>query len=139
MAWAKLRELKLGWDMKFEGDTGDLTVNDAPSRPPVPRSPRARRSTCTSAGPPRWSPMPALVGLPCDQVGDKLTDAGSLVADYPAGRTGVVKSQDPARDRPAEAEVGRQRYEGHDHLRLTDLSFAGHVGTCEDPVRSRRG
>jgi hypothetical protein len=94
VAWNKLRELKLGWDMKFDGATGDLTVS---STDPAAGTPITKGTTVHVhvRGPAPLVAMPALVGLPCDQVGDKLTDAGSLVADYPAGRTGVVKSQDP--------------------------------------------
>ena len=105
VAWAKLRELKLGWDMKFEGDTGDLTVK---STEPAAGTPIAKGATVHVhvRGPAPLVAMPALVNLPCDQVGDKLTDAGSLVADYPAGRTGVVKSQDPLATDPPKLKWG---------------------------------
>jgi hypothetical protein len=105
VAWAKLRELKLGWDMKFEGAAGDLTVS---STEPAAGTPITKGTTVHVhvRGPAPLVAMPALVGLPCDQVGDKLTDAGSLVADYPAGRTGVVTSQDPVATDPPKLKWG---------------------------------
>ena len=105
VAWNKLRELKLGWDMKFEGAAGDLTVS---STDPAAGTPITKGTTVHVhvRGPAPLVAMPSLVGLPCDQVGDKLTDAGSLVADYPAGRTGTVKSQDPLATDPPELKWG---------------------------------
>jgi hypothetical protein len=94
VAWAKLRDLKLSWDMKFEGDAGDLTVS---STDPVAGSPVSKGTPIHVhvRGPAPLVAMPSLVGLTCDQASAELTDAGSLVADYPAGRTGVVKAQVP--------------------------------------------
>jgi hypothetical protein len=105
VAWGKLRELKLGWDMKFEGATGNLTVS---STEPAAGTPITKGTTVHVhvRGPAPLVAMPALIGLPCDQAADKLTDAGSLVADYPAGRTGVVKSQDPLPTDPPELKWG---------------------------------
>jgi len=105
VAWNKLRELKLGWDMLFDGATGDLTVS---STDPAAGTPITKGTTVHVhvRGPAPLVAMPPLVGLQCDQVGDKLTDAGSLVADYPAGRTGVVKSQDPLATDPPELKWG---------------------------------
>jgi hypothetical protein len=105
VAWNKLREVKLGWDMRFDGATGDLTVS---STDPAAGTPITKGTTVhvNVRGPAPLVAMPPLVGLPCDQVGDKLTDAGSLVADYPAGRTGFVKSQDPLATDPPELKWG---------------------------------
>ena len=105
VAWSKLRDLKLGWDMKFEGATGNLTVS---STEPAAGTPITKGTTVHVhvRGPAPLVAMPALIGLPCDQAADKLTDAGSLVADYPAGRTGVVKSQDPLPTDPPELKWG---------------------------------
>jgi hypothetical protein len=105
VAWNKLRELKLGWDMKFEGAAGDLTVS---STEPAAGTPITKGTTVHVhvRGPAPLVAMPPLVGFPCDQAADKLTDAGSLVADYPAGRTGVVKTQDPLATDPPELKWG---------------------------------
>jgi PASTA domain len=105
VAWNKLRDLKLGWDMKFEGATGDLTVS---STEPAAGTPVTKGTTVHVhvRGPAPLVAMPPVVGLPCDQAADKLTDAGSLVADYPAGRTGVVRSQDPLATDPPKLKWG---------------------------------
>ena len=105
LAWGKLRDLKLGWDMKFEGTTGNLTVS---STEPAAGTPITKGTTVHVhvRGPAPLVAMPDVIGLPCDQAADKLTDAGSLVADYPAGRTGVVQSQDPLATDPPELKWG---------------------------------
>ena len=94
VAWQTLRDLKLGWDMKFEGDTGDLKVTstDPPAGTPISKGTTVHVHV---HGPAPLVAMPSVLGLSCDQAADALTNAGSLEADYPAGRTGVVKSQDP--------------------------------------------
>jgi hypothetical protein len=105
VAWGKLRDLKLGWDMKFEGDTGDLTVTstDPPAGAQISKGMTVHVHV---RGPAPLVVMPNVIGLPCDQAADALTNAGSLIADYPAGRTGVVKSQDPLASDPATLKWG---------------------------------
>jgi hypothetical protein len=105
VAWGKLRDLKLGWDMKFDGTTGDLTVS---STEPAAGAPVSKGTTIHVhvRGPAPLVAMPNVVGLPCGQASDALTNAGSLVADYPAGHDGVVNTQDPLATDPPKLRWG---------------------------------
>jgi len=94
----QVRELKLGWALVFEGDTGDMTVR---TTTPAAGS-RVRKGTAIKIyvnGPAPLATVPGIVGLTCAQAASIIVEQG-LYPDYETVRSGVVLGQSPRSDEP---------------------------------------
>jgi hypothetical protein len=92
-ARTKVRDLKLGWRLVFEGTLADPTVRvtDPPASTPVKPGDTVK-ILVKGAAP--LATVPDVRGLPCSEAVARIVDAG-LYPDYQTGRDGVVLSQNP--------------------------------------------
>ncbi len=93
-ARTRVRELKLGWRLVFEGTTGDLTVRatDPPASSTVHKGVTIKIFV---KGPAPLAVVPDVRGMPCADAAAAIVDAG-LYPDYGSpSRTGAVTSQSP--------------------------------------------
>jgi len=91
VARTRVRDLKLGWSLVFEGPGTDATVR---TTDPTPGSTVKRGDTIKIyvRGTAPLAMVPAVTGLTCDHAADLIVDAG-LYPTYTTGRTGTVLSQ----------------------------------------------
>jgi hypothetical protein len=94
LARAKVRDLKLGWTLVFEGAGTDTSVHttDPAAGTQVHRGDTVKIYVRGLAP---VAILPAVVGLTCEKAAGMIVDAG-LYPTYPTGRTGTVKVQDPS-------------------------------------------
>ena len=92
-ARAKVRELKLGWRLEFEGAGADPTVR---ATDPAGGTPVQRGTTIKIfvRGVAPKAVVPNVKGKPCDEAAALIVDNG-LYPKYPTGRSGVVLAQTP--------------------------------------------
>jgi PASTA domain len=92
-ARTKVRDLKLGWRLEFEGAGTDQTVR---ATDPTAGSPVKRGTTIKIfvQGAAPKAVVPSVKGKPCDEAAALVVDSG-LYPTYPTGRSGVVLSQTP--------------------------------------------
>jgi hypothetical protein len=93
-ARSAVRDLKLGWLLKFEGTTNDPTVRDSS---PAAGTLVTKGTTVTIfvKGAAPLAVVPVITGKPCATAADLIVDAG-LYPDYKtSARTGVVQSAPP--------------------------------------------
>lgn len=85
-----VRDLKLGWSLKFEGAGTDQTVRDSsPAAGTLVQ--KGTSVTIFVKGTAPLAVVPNIVGKPCSQAADMIVDAG-LYPDYKtAARTGTVQ------------------------------------------------
>ena len=85
-----VRDLKLGWALKFEGVGTDQTVRDTtPTAGTLVQ--KGISVTIFVKGTAPLAVVPSIVGKPCSQAADLIVDAG-LYPDYKtAARTGTVQ------------------------------------------------
>jgi PASTA domain len=112
-ARTKVRDLKLGWSLTFDGVNGgdlDLTVK---STDPAANAMVKRGDSVAIVvrGLAPLATVPNVGGLSCDQAAAQIVDKG-LYPTYPTGRTGQVQSQSPA---PADPST----LHWNDHVTIT--------------------
>ena len=92
-ARSKVRELKLGWRLEFEGPGTDPTVR---ATDPAGGTPVQRGTTIKIfvRGAAPKAVVPNVKGKPCDEAAALIVDNG-LYPRYPTGRSGVVLTQTP--------------------------------------------
>jgi hypothetical protein len=97
-ARAKVRELKLGWRLVFEGSGTDATVRttDPEASTMVKRGDTVK--ILVKGGAP-LATVPGVSTLPCSQAATIIVDQG-LYPEYETGREGVVLSQTPSSSDP---------------------------------------
>lgn len=97
-ARTKVRELKLGWSLVFEGTLADpiVRVTDPPATTVV--KPGDTVKILVKGGAP-LATVPDVKGRPCADAANQIVDAG-LYPQYPTGRNGVVQSQTPTATAP---------------------------------------
>jgi hypothetical protein len=99
-ARTKIRELRLGWQLVFEGaDPADGSVR---ATEPAAGTQVKRGATIKIfvRGAAPLATVPAVTGLPCAQAATAIVDSG-LYPQYETGRQGVVQSQTPTATDPA--------------------------------------
>jgi hypothetical protein len=107
----KIRELRLGWQLVFEGTDaadGSVRATEPAAGAPVKKGTTVKifvRGAAPSAT------VPGVVGLPCDQAAGIIVEQG-LYPQYEAGRQGVVQSQSPSASDP-------QTLHWNDRVRIT--------------------
>lgn len=97
-ARTKVRELKLGWNLVFEGTLADpiVRVTDPPATTVVKPGDTVK-ILVKGAAP--LATVPDVKGKPCADAASQIVDAG-LYPQYPTGRNGVVQSQSPTAAAP---------------------------------------
>ena len=95
----KLRDLKLGWQLVFQGADGDNTVR---TTTPVAGTTVHKGITVTVFvnGPAPLATVPAVQGRSCSDAADAIVEAG-LYPVYDSGRVGVVLDQSPLATDPS--------------------------------------
>ncbi len=97
-ARTKVRDLKLGWRLVFEGTLADPTVRATdPPAATVLKPGDTVKILVKGAAP--LATVPDVRGLSCSQAAARIVDAG-LYPEYLSGRDGVVLSQDPMASAP---------------------------------------
>jgi hypothetical protein len=94
-----IRELRLGWQLVFEGtDPADGSVR---ATEPAAGTPVKRGATVKIfvRGAAPLATVPAVTGLPCAQAATAIVESG-LYPQYETGRQGTVQSQTPAATDP---------------------------------------
>jgi beta-lactam-binding protein with PASTA domain len=97
-ARAKVRELKLGWRLVFEGTATD---NGVRASEPAAGTQVKRGDTVKIfvKGAAPLATVPNVVGRSCEEAAGLVVESG-LYPAYPAGRSGKVVSQTPPADAP---------------------------------------
>jgi hypothetical protein len=97
-ARAKVRELKLGWRLVFEGTEADPIVRATdPKANTAVKSGDTIKILVKGAAP--LATVPDVRTMPCADAASKIVDQG-LYPDYPTGRVGVVLTQIPSSSDP---------------------------------------
>lgn len=98
VARQRVRELKLGWSLVFEGDGDDPTVRatDPPAGTDVKRGVTVKIFVRGFAP---VATLSAVVGQPCGEAADAVVEAG-LYPQYPSGRSGSVNTIEPLPSEP---------------------------------------
>ena len=97
-ARTKVRDLKLGWRLVFEGSGTDATVRSTdPEASTVVKRGDAVKILVKGAAP--LATVPGVKTLPCSQAAGIIVEQG-LYPDYQTGRDGVVLSQTPSSSDP---------------------------------------
>jgi hypothetical protein len=98
-ARTKVRELKLGWRLTFEGTGSDASVRATePAAGTLVKRGDTVKILVKGSAP--VATVPNVKGLPCADAAALVVDAG-LYPQYPTGRDGVVLSQTPSASDPA--------------------------------------
>jgi len=97
-ARAKVRELKLGWLLVFEGTENDPTVRATEPAATATVSKGITIKIFVKGSAP-LATVPDVKGLDCPQAADLIVDHG-LYPQYPSGRSGVVLTQTPTASDP---------------------------------------
>ncbi len=97
-ARTKVRELKLGWRLEFEGAEADPLVRATePAANALVTKGTTVKIFVRGAAPP--ATVPDVEGLSCSDAAALVVDHG-LYPQYPTGRTGVVQAQSPEASDP---------------------------------------
>jgi hypothetical protein len=97
-ARSKVRELKLGWRLVFEGTSDDATVRatDPPAGTTVRKGATVKIYVKGTAP---LATVPNVVGMTCSDAAAQIVESG-LYPSYPTGKAGTVSGQTPAASDP---------------------------------------
>lgn len=97
-ARTRVRDLKLGWRLVFEGTSTDASVRTTDPAPNAQVKVGATVKILVVGAAP-IATVPPVKGLPCAQAAGLVVDQG-LYPEYPTGREGVVLDQTPSASAP---------------------------------------